>query len=110
MTFWGCQLRPGEKYMVKAEDGNVLHLSQACLNKPTEGKNYLQVVDGSNKYAIAVLEKGKSEYASLDLFFRVGQCGFLNKGASEIHLTGYFEPDNMDEDGDDDEEEEEEEG
>eukprot|EP00930_Biecheleria_cincta_P087286 TRINITY_DN76534_c0_g1_i1.p1 TRINITY_DN76534_c0_g1~~TRINITY_DN76534_c0_g1_i1.p1 ORF type:complete len:133 (-),score=50.34 TRINITY_DN76534_c0_g1_i1:94-492(-) len=105
MSFWGCQLKPGETYAVKANaGGEVLHLSQACLHQPQDGKNFLQVADGKQTYAIACLQKGKFEYASFDLFFRAGNCSFKNKGTSEIHLTGYFEPDSL---GDLEEEEEE---
>ncbi|CAE7193678.1 FKBP43 [Symbiodinium sp. CCMP2456] len=110
MSFWGCQLKPGAKFEVKAEEGgDVLHLSQACLHQPTAGKNFLQVVDGAKSYSIACLQKDKSEYASFDLFFRTGTCSFHNKGSSEMHLTGYFEPDGMPDDDEEEEEEEEEE-
>eukprot|EP00747_Dinoflagellata_sp_TGD_P183538 gnl/TRDRNA2_/TRDRNA2_38472_c0_seq1.p1 gnl/TRDRNA2_/TRDRNA2_38472_c0~~gnl/TRDRNA2_/TRDRNA2_38472_c0_seq1.p1 ORF type:complete len:125 (+),score=43.72 gnl/TRDRNA2_/TRDRNA2_38472_c0_seq1:96-470(+) len=116
MSFWGCVLKPGAKHAVKEEEGDVLHLSQACLHQPSDGKNWLQVVDSKKSYAIACLEKGKTEYASFDLFFRAGTCSFMNKGQSEVHLTGYFEPEGpgMDDEGeeeedvDEDEEEEEE--
>mmetsp|Transcript_57432 Transcript_57432/g.101945 ORF Transcript_57432/g.101945 Transcript_57432/m.101945 type:complete len:130 (+) Transcript_57432:46-435(+) len=107
MTFWGCHIKPGDKFSVAAgTGGEVLHLSQACLHEPKDGKNFLQVNDGKATYAIACLKKGKEETASFDLFFRTGSCSFLNTGSSEIHLTGYFEPDGM---GDDEDEEEEEE-
>eukprot|EP00933_Yihiella_yeosuensis_P046429 TRINITY_DN41953_c0_g1_i1.p2 TRINITY_DN41953_c0_g1~~TRINITY_DN41953_c0_g1_i1.p2 ORF type:complete len:130 (+),score=52.36 TRINITY_DN41953_c0_g1_i1:76-465(+) len=106
MSFWGCALAPGKKVAIEENaGGQVLHLSQACLHAPQDGKNFLQVVEGNQTYAIACLQKGKSEYASFDLFFRAGSCSFVNKGASEIHLTGYFEPDGM---GDDEGEESEE--
>ncbi|CAE7705554.1 FKBP46, partial [Symbiodinium necroappetens] len=81
----------------------------ACLHQPTAGKNFLQVVDGAKSYSIACLQKDKSEYASFDLFFRTGTCSFHNKGSSEMHLTGYFEPDGMPDDDEEEEEEEEEE-
>ncbi|CAE7227004.1 elavl2 [Symbiodinium natans] len=104
-----CQLKPGAKFQVKADaGGDVLHLSQACLHQPTAGKNFLQVVDGATSYSIACLQKDKSEYASFDLFFRTGTCSFHNKGSSEMHLTGYFEPDGMPDDDEEEEEEEEE--
>lgn len=90
---------------MKADKGEILHLSQAALHKASPGKNYVQAVDGKQKYAIAVLEKGNVEHASFDLFFRAGHCGFLNEGASEVHLTGYFEPDGMEEDEEEEEEE-----
>eukprot|EP00440_Ansanella_granifera_P067593 gb/GFBE01073321.1/.p1 GENE.gb/GFBE01073321.1/~~gb/GFBE01073321.1/.p1 ORF type:complete len:128 (+),score=51.19 gb/GFBE01073321.1/:1-384(+) len=109
MSFWGCVLQPGSKFAVQPQDGGeVLHLSQACLHNPQPGKNYLQVESEKSKFAVACLEKGKSEYASFDLFFRAGKCTFINTGKSEIHLTGYFEPDGMGDDILEGEEEEEE--
>jgi len=107
MAFWGCQLKPGDKQEVESKDGEVLHLSQACLHSPQPGKTVLQVQDGKDIFALAMLAKGKVEYASFDLFFKAGQCTFINKGTSELHLTGYFEP--KAEDMEDEEEEEEEE-
>eukprot|EP00929_Paragymnodinium_shiwhaense_P016468 TRINITY_DN124848_c0_g1_i1.p1 TRINITY_DN124848_c0_g1~~TRINITY_DN124848_c0_g1_i1.p1 ORF type:complete len:131 (-),score=54.03 TRINITY_DN124848_c0_g1_i1:79-471(-) len=108
MTFWGCQLKPGVPFKLEANGAReVLHLSQACLHSPGEKKTFVQVIDGKQKYAIVSLQKGKAEYASFDLFFRPGQCSFVCTGDSEVHLTGYFEPDV--DDGDDDEEGEEEE-
>lgn len=105
-----CTLKPGGKYQLKEDSGrDVLHLSQACLHQPQGGKNFLQVIEGSNTYAIACLQKDKSEFASFDLFFKTGSCSFHNKGTSEIHLTGYFEPDGMPDDLEDEESEEEEE-
>ena len=52
----------------------------------------LQVTDNNVTYTLAVLEKDKSDMASLDLFFNTANPPtFINKGKSEIHLTGYFE-------------------
>merc|ERR1711879_345730 len=107
MAFWGCHLQPGKKFMLKAnEGGNVLHLSQACLRRPMEGKNWLMVIDGKSRYAIACLEKGKTEFVSFDLFFLAGQYGF-NRGDSEVHLTGFWDLNDMRDDMEDEEEEEE---
>lgn len=112
MSFWGVVLKPGKKESVKTTEGDILHLSQACLNAPKGGKNYLQVTEGETTYAIACLEKDKAEHCSFDLFFSTGDCTFSNKGDSEVHLTGYFEPepsgdmeDDEEEDDDDDSDE-----
>jgi hypothetical protein len=105
MAFWGCTLQPGQKKTVESPKGNILHLSQACLNEPKDGKNYVQAEVEGKTYAVACLEKGKNEHESFDLFFNPSQCAFSSSGKSEVHLTGYFEPD----EGDDLEEEEEEE-
>jgi nucleophosmin 1 len=104
MSFWGLILKAGQKVPVESADGDILHLSQACLHTPKGGKNYLQVTDNEKTYVIACLEKDKVEHASFDLFFSTASCSFSCKGDSEVHLTGYFEPA---QDMDDEEEEEE---
>jgi len=93
-------------FNVSADEGNILHLSQACLHEPVYGKNFVQVVEHGTRYAIACLGEGKQEFATFDLFFRTAQCGLANTGSSEAHLTGYFEPEGC---GDEREEEAEEE-
>lgn len=92
MAFWGCVLKPGQKHPVRIEDSDVLHLSQACLHDPKDGKNYLQVDVNGTTYSIACLEKGKREHDCLDLFFDAENTSFVAKGNSEIHLMGYLEP------------------
>jgi len=93
MVFWGCQLGPGQTHKFKPEEVEVLHLSQACLYKPSEGKNWVLVEErGRRKFAIACLEKGRAEHASLNLFYRAERCRFINTGESAVHLTGYFVP------------------
>jgi len=92
-------VKPGQKHPVKIEDSDVLHLSQACLHEPKDGKNYLQVeVDGTS-YSIACLEKGKREHDCLDLFFDSKKTSFTCKGNSEIHLMGYIEPSDLGSEG-----------
>jgi hypothetical protein len=92
MAFWGCVLKPGQKKPVNIQEADVLHLLQACLHEPKDGKNYLMVdVDGTT-YSIACLEKGKREHDCLDLFFDSDKTSFVCKGTSEIHLMGYIEP------------------
>merc|ERR1712032_1658372 len=91
-SFWGYQLKVGEKYKVRKRSGYVLQLTGACLHNPCQGKNFIQVIDGDKgRFALARLEKGKMEHASFNLSFR--QASFVNKGESEVHLIGHFEPD-----------------
>jgi nucleophosmin 1 len=99
MAFWGCVLKPGQTKKVESPEGEILHLSQACLAEPKDGKNYVQATVDGTTFNIACLEKGKKEHDSFDLFFDPTACAFANKGTSDVHLTGYFEPD----DGEDDE-------
>eukprot|EP00928_Gymnodinium_smaydae_P100375 TRINITY_DN982_c0_g1_i1.p1 TRINITY_DN982_c0_g1~~TRINITY_DN982_c0_g1_i1.p1 ORF type:complete len:289 (+),score=107.67 TRINITY_DN982_c0_g1_i1:74-940(+) len=93
MAFWGCVLKPGSKQKIENPEGDILHLSQACLHNPQDGKNYVQAIVAGKSYSIACLEKGKKEHDSFDLFFNPQECSFSNAGKSEVHLTGYFEPD-----------------
>lgn len=99
MAFWGEALKAGQKKKVQAPEGEVLHLSQGCLHEPKDGKNYIQAEVKGQPYSIACLEKGKQEHISFDLFFSAGETTFVNKGTSEVHLTGYFEPDQLDGEG-----------
>jgi len=92
MAFWGCVLKPNVKTKVDKSEGDVLHLTQACLQSPKEGKNYVNAEVAGVSYALACLEKGKEEHNGFDLLFNSKQLAFLNKGQSEVHLTGYFEP------------------
>jgi len=80
-----------------------LHLSQACLHNPQDGKNYIQAEVNGTTYSIACLEKGKKEHDSFDLFFDPTTCAFKNQGKSEVHMTGYFEPDEGDDEGSEEE-------
>jgi hypothetical protein len=89
--FWGIVLKAGASHTLP-EGSDLLHVSQACLADAKEGKNMLQVTDNNVTYTLAVLEKDKSDMASLDLFFNTAAPPtFINKGKSEIHITGYFE-------------------
>jgi len=97
MAFWGVSLKPGATKGVDSPQGDIMHLSQACLHEPRDGKNYVCAKVNGTSYALACLEKGKKEHDNFDLFFSSGDCVFVNKGQSEVHLTGYFEPDGMDE-------------
>ena len=92
--FWGIALKPGASHTLK-EGTDLLHVSQICLSEAKEGKSQLQVTDNNITYTIAVLEKDKSEMASVDLFFNtVSPPTFINKGKSEIHISGYYEMSN----------------
>lgn len=99
-------MKPGQQHKAEVPEGEVLHLSQVCLHSPKAGTNWLQVVVGGTTYSACCLEKDKTEHASLDLFFGQDAPTFVNKGASEIHMSGYLEP--MDEDEEESEEEDEE--
>lgn len=98
MAFWGVALKPNKPEKVLAPEGEILHLSQGCLHQPSAGKNYVQAKVDGKTYTIACLEKDKEEHTSFDLFFSAEECVLTNKGSSEVHLTGYFEPKSMSDD------------
>jgi len=103
MAFWGVALKPGQTKGVDSPQGDIMHLSQACLHEPKDGKNYVLAKVKGQSYSLACLEKGKKEHDNFDLFFSSADCTFTNKGQSDVHLTGYFEPDGMDDAGSEEE-------
>lgn len=89
-------MKPGVVVRPTEDDGGcVLHLSNACLVNPTsQNKTYLQVVCKGKTYCLCVLESGKTENVPLDLFLSI-ESGIEFKaigGPNEVHLVGYFEP------------------
>lgn len=100
--FFGAQLKPGQYVTPSIDDGGeILHLSQICLIDPKdEGSTLVQINDGDKNYGIAVLQKGKCEHVSLDLFISTLRGIRLStKGAkNEVHVVGYFEPETPEDD------------
>merc|ERR1712190_594522 len=56
---------------------------------------------GGETYAIACLREGGKEFCALDLFINSIDTKFAVKGKATVHLTGYFEADEGEEDVDD---------
>ena len=106
--FWGCVLKEGEPYKVQhaLEDGDypVLHLSNAVLSrsaKKDNGKSYVTVTMGKElkNLSVAVLSPERNEMQSLDLYLNISQNITISvSGKNEVHLSGYFEPNNSLED------------
>merc|ERR1712151_463668 len=67
------------------------------------GTAKLMVKQGGVAYCIACLKEGVTEFCPLDLFLDSKEAEFIVKGNASVHLTGYLEGDDMD---DEDEEEE----
>lgn len=109
MAFWGIAVKAGQSQKVDVPKDEILHLSQICLHEPKAGKNYLQVQVKGSAYTCVCLEKDKVEHNALDLFFEEA-CTFINKGSSEMHLSGYMEPRDGDEGSMEEGEESDEEG
>ncbi|KAH8582795.1 nuclear factor NF3 [Cryptosporidium sp. chipmunk genotype I] len=100
--FCGLIIKPGQKIKLDSTQGEILHLSQACLSEPKDnGRVYVQAIDGGNAYTICSLQKGTIEHASLDLFLSTSADIELSViGKNEVHISGFYEPE-MEEDFDD---------
>jgi len=104
--FYGLSLKPGVPVPVDTDLGEVLHISQACLNSPSGGGNtYVKIKEGQNTFTICCLKKEHQEHASLDLFVQaVSGASFVAEGPNEVHLLGYWEPNPSLSDEEDDDE------
>ncbi|CDR97463.1 hypothetical protein, conserved [Babesia bigemina] len=117
---FGAVIAPGSSVTPKNDLANIVHLSQVCLNDPKSNeKTYVQLVDGNKTFNICALQKDVREHATVDVFFStVGGIKLTTKGGkNEVHVVGYFEPeeesyvsDSDDEDMDDEEGGDDEEG
>jgi len=91
--FDGLVIKGGESAELDAEQGEVFHLSQACLNDPKDnGKTYVKITEGERSMVICCLQKDKCEHAALDIFIHPSQASFKVEGKNEVHLVGYWEP------------------
>ncbi|GIX60597.1 nuclear factor NF3 [Babesia caballi] len=92
---FGAVIAPGSSVTPKNDLANIVHLSQFCLNDPKSNeKTYVQLVDGNKHYNICALQKDVCEAASVDIFFTTaGGIKLTTKGGkNEVHVVGYFEP------------------
>lgn len=101
--FCGLIIKPGQKVKLDSTQGEILHLSQACLSEPKDnGRVYVQAIDNGNAYTICSLQKGTVEHASLDLFLSTSAEIELSViGKNEVHISGFYEPEMDEEDFDD---------
>jgi len=104
--FYGLVLKPGVPVSVDTDLGEVLHISQACLNAPkNNGNTYVKIKEGQTSYSICCLQKDSQEHASLDLFVQAAAgASFVAEGSNEVHLLGYWEPNPSLSDDDEDDE------
>mmetsp|Transcript_162798 Transcript_162798/g.521849 ORF Transcript_162798/g.521849 Transcript_162798/m.521849 type:complete len:200 (+) Transcript_162798:71-670(+) len=102
MSFWGAKVAPGEVAKVAVPAGEVLHLSQACLDPGAAPGSSSRVVveQKGSSFAVAILKVGGQECCALDLFIDLSEATLKNVGKATVHLTGYFESEDMDDDGD----------
>merc|ERR1712217_998500 len=94
----------GQTKTVESKAGHLLHLSQACLAPNTDkGAGGTVLVEQNNqKFAIASLHEGKTEFCPLDLFVEADSAKFSVTGKATIHLTGYYEAEDVDDDMEED--------
>lgn len=93
--FFGAVIKPGTSFTPEVIDGEILHISQACLYNPVNvERTYLEVVDDEEIYAACVLQKDKQESVSLDLYLNGSSRSKLqiSGGRNEVHIVGYYEP------------------
>ena len=64
MSFWGCKVAPGAPQKVETKAGELLHLSQACLDPstPAGATGTVLVEQGGKSYALACLREGGQEF------------------------------------------------
>merc|ERR1712217_269611 len=95
----------GQTKTVESKAGHLLHLSQACLAPNTDkGAGGTVLVEQNNqKFAIASLREGKTEFCPLDLFVDAASAKLSVTGKATVHLTGYYEADDLDDDMEQDE-------
>jgi nucleophosmin 1 len=81
----------------------VLHLSNACLSKDAKkesGKSHISVSmkeagKDLKNLTVAILTPDRQEMQPLDLYLNVSQNITISvTGKNEVHLSGYFEPNN----------------
>jgi len=91
--FDGLAIKAGETTTLESENGEVFHLSQACLSDPRDGgKTYLKIKEGERTLSVCCLQKDKCEHAALDIFVHPATNKFSVEGKNDIHLVGYWEP------------------
>eukprot|EP00798_Chlamydomonas_sp_ICE-L_P016057 gene16057-22194_t len=113
MGFFGTILKPGKSvpYVPPPEDNVVLHLSQATLSaKVPVGKRVSVLITQNDEppVVIATLRAGTQDSVPLDLFLEQYAEISTEGDAVEVHLSGYYSPqqdDTMGQEGSDDEDE-----
>merc|ERR1719436_1641569 len=105
MSFWGKKIAPGEVAKIETPAGELLHLSQACLDPAASSGASAKVLveQGGTSYAVAVLKEGGQEFCPLDLFLDAKEAKLKVSGKATVHLTGYFESEEMDDEDAEDE-------
>lgn len=103
MVFWGIEVKPGKPQTHTNEEG-ILHVTQATLGAgSSKGKSVIQCSIGDkNPIYLCSFLPDKTECCPLNLQFDDDEpVEFLVTGDRSIHLSGFFEPYELEEDNDD---------
>eukprot|EP00920_Eleutheroschizon_duboscqi_P013394 GHVT01031568.1.p1 GENE.GHVT01031568.1~~GHVT01031568.1.p1 ORF type:complete len:401 (-),score=141.47 GHVT01031568.1:1083-2285(-) len=92
--FYGLKLKPGQVTKADNSRGELFHVSSVTLHQPTDSAPvYIQIHDGRDYFTAAVLTKGSNETTTTDLFCEAATVKFRSTGGkNEVHVCGYFEP------------------
>ena len=105
MSFWGQIVKPGVPAKLKSNGAFTTVLKQAALASDAKGKeaSVLSVSVGSaDKFVLCHLSPGKVEQWTIDLGFNAeDEVSFHLSGSAPVHLTGFYEDEDDQEDFDD---------
>ncbi|KAK9939896.1 hypothetical protein M0R45_016576 [Rubus argutus] len=92
MEFWGVEVKAGEPLKVVPDQGNVVHLSQACLGESKKAATDSVIVyghTGDKKLVLGHLIPGQIPQLSFDLVFDEEFELSHNWKSGSVHFAGY---------------------
>jgi len=93
-VFWGLIIKAGETREADIPEGGVVTIAQAALtgSKNGESSQIFALVEDQTKFLLATLVAGRTDQQQFDLnFFYDQTVKFEVSGSGEIHLTGYLQ-------------------
>jgi len=104
MSLFGLKItsnKPG--VLFPAEDQHLI-ITQAAIAESQGGDQVLTITIGGDEFTLGTLRKGSKDEIPLNLHLLAGTetTYYMNlKGEGEVHLTGCYQPDAIEEDSDD---------
>ena len=97
--FCGCSIKDKKPFIFKTGTNKIIHLATACISDSSkQGKVYLSLQTGEEKYNLCSLKKGDNEYHKLDLILMFKKedprpfiLSITGSTGIEIHVTGSTE-------------------
>ncbi|KAM5584395.1 histone deacetylase HDT1-like [Rosa sericea] len=91
MEFWGVEVKAGEPLSVVPDQGNVVHLSQACLGESKKAADSVVIYGktGEKKLVLGHLIPGQIPQLSFDLVFDDEFELSHNWKSGSVHFAGY---------------------